>query len=806
VSNTPDGFSYLPQIGLSGNGTILLAWQDNSPTDDIYFSASSSGGLAFTDPVDISNTLEGSSFSPVLASSGDYVYVTWQDTFPTNDVYVVSSNNGGSSFNDPVNISDNSDSSVSPVVRASESDSSKAFVSWSDATGTENGFFDIFYSETTDGGSTFSEPVNISNNLGTSTTPQIALDSSDNLYVSWSDDVIDPSNSEILLASSNNNFDCPVNISNNPNISSAPLIAVSPASEKPSILWQDPIDPLDPGNTELVIRSSFDVSSPLITIDAVKVNSAVATTAKWGTDTIEVSGTVSNSADGNTVSVDWGDGTGESSGIPISGCTWGPVSHQYDESAISLNPISIRADLIDSGDSITTSQLSEITILGHGTTLDLNRILSNKTGSQIVVSGTLIDSETEQPVAGRTISFEGTGADNVFDPAVTDSSGSFSSAGAAPSPASDGLVVQARFAGDEIFNPSVSESQSYDSVSESAITFNVTAGSPPSTSIQLTGFGFDASIDFGEVLSDGVVFVAECETPDSSRYTDLGLCLQISPAVELAPETSANVTMSYGGGELPPGTLASDIDIFHEDAGQTIVDVTSNRNLEDQSVTGTVKSFSKFMTAIALHHESESLGSHRQQIYVGDGNLVSLRDTSLDQNSSGLAEASFDKQSYRMTDHPVLTIVDSNGNVDSSKIDIVHAAVRSETSDPFYIELVLTETGINTGIFEGNFGFTKDETSSENGVLEAKSGDKLSVNYISGVRASAQLDGVIESGLVELSDYILDEGLCLKPIGGGFNLDLVDAQLGPGGNIKVTISYANSILRGFDPSDFRLVH
>ena len=60
--------------------------------------------------------------------------------------------------------------------------------------------------------------------------------------------------------------------------------------------------------------------------------------------------------------------------------------------------------------------------------------------------------------------------------------------------------------------------------------------------------------------------------------------------------------------------------------------------------------------------------------------------------------------------------------------------------------------------------------------------------------------------MCEISDYIVDEGVCLKPIGGAINLEIFSTQVGPEGLITVTIGYNNSILRGFDPSSFRMVH
>jgi len=801
VSNTPDGFSYLPQIAISSNGTIYLAWQDNFPVDDIFFASSTDGGISFGEPVDVSNTPEGSSFSPLLAASGNAVHVAWQDSFPANDVFVVSSSDGGSTFGEPVNVSDNSGVSVTPALAVSGSNSSNVFIVWADNTDTQD-IFDIFFASSTDSGSTFSDTINVSNNTGTSSTPQIAVDSSDNVYLAWADDTVDVSNSEILLASSLDEFACSVNISNNPTSSSLPLLAVPTDSGKVHVLWQDLVDPLDPGNSEIVIRSNFDPSLPSITIDSVSVNSVPGTTPKWDIDSVEISGTLGNPAEGDSVNVNWGDGT-ETEGIPISGCAWGPVEHTYSASALASNPLEITAELVDdTGDQKAISHSPEINVQKHSTNIELNAVMSAKEGSDLAVSGVLTDSDSGQAVEGLTIAFDGSGATGIIEPTLTQEDGSFNSVGIAPAPA-EALQVQAHFEGNDDFQASDSTTQTYDSVNETAIQFNVTSGLL--SHVDLSGFSFNASIDFEEVISDGAIFASECTSPDSSRYTSLDMCLQISSAVQMAEGSEANITMAFVGSELPSGVSATDVDIFHEKQGPTIVDITRSRNETEATVTGTATTFSKFITGIALH-SAEPDGAHRQQIFLGDGHVVSHRDITNLQNSSATAVASFDRTSYRASDSPVLTIDDENGNIDPGKIDIVYAAVKSETSDPFVLEMQLSENEINSGIFTGTFSFTEGETSSENGVLQASPGDVLSVHYISGVRASAVIDGVAESGLIQLSDYIVDEGICLKPIGGAFNLEFIDTQLGPNGKITVTISYANSNLRGFDPSSFRIVH
>ena len=182
-----------------------------------------------------------------------------------------------------------------------------------------------------------------------------------------------------------------------------------------------------------------------------------------------------------------------------------------------------------------------------------------------------------------------------WEPATTESggdAGAYSSSGTAPNATSSLRSVQAHFAGDDLYEASDSVIRSYDVVSASAVKFNVTAADPLT---DLTGFfTFNASIEFEELLSDGVVYVSECESPASDRYTSIDLCLSVSSAIEMAEGTSARVTISFDG-KVPEGSDPDQVDIFHEELasdGIAIIDITESRDLDAETVTGRTTTFS----------------------------------------------------------------------------------------------------------------------------------------------------------------------------------------------------------------------
>ncbi len=803
LSNTTDGVSASPQIALSGNGTIHVVWQDTFPASDIFMSSSVNGGANFTEPINISSTEEDGSFSPRVAVNGEAIYVTWQDSSPgNNDIFFASSTDEGSAFN-VTNISQNAGLSVSPALIA-DPGTENVFVTWADNTDT-GGAFDIFFASTTDGGSNFSDPSNVSVNSGQSSLPQVHLISgTETVYLSWMDNSLDISNSEIMLGASpdgGETFGCTINVSNNPTSSSIPQLILAPNSETVHVVWQDPIEP---GNFEVLLHSGLVPAETSMTIDEVSN-----TSPKWDLDVVEVAGTVGSGAETtDTVTVDWGDGSATED-IPVDGCDWGPVSHTYPPSALASNPNQLSATLFSAnGTQKAAASPAEINVQKHSTTVTLNPVSSVIQGSEVSVVGSLEDADTAEGIGGHNITFSGTGAVGILEQATTETggdAGAFSTTGTAPNATGSLQSVQAHFAGSDLYEAADSVIRAYDIVSMSAVQFNVTAADP---FIDLAGFfAFNATIEFDELLSDGAVFVSECESPASGRYSSLDLCLSISSAVEMAEGTLARVTISYDG-KLPEGASPEQVDVFHEELttdGVAIVDITESRDLDAETVTGRTSTFSSFIAGLALH-DPEPAGAHRTQVFLGDGNIANLRDIANFQNSSATATASFDKASYRLSEHPVLTLIDDNGDVDPDKLDIVFAGIKSESSDPDILTITLTENETGSGVFSGSFAFTSDVTSSETGVLHAKAGEELSVRYISGARAEVVIDGITEAGIVQISDSIVDEGVCLKPIGGAINLELIDAQLGPDGLITVSIGYNNSILRGFDPSSFRMVH
>jgi hypothetical protein len=114
---------------------------------------------------------------PILAS-GSNVYVVWSEAIPlleggqnpsTVDILYTRSTNGGASFGSTVNLTNSTPLSFFPAVAAS---GNNVYVVWVDSS---VGNFNIFYTRSTNGGASFGSTVNLSNTIGQTSNPAVAV-------------------------------------------------------------------------------------------------------------------------------------------------------------------------------------------------------------------------------------------------------------------------------------------------------------------------------------------------------------------------------------------------------------------------------------------------------------------------------------------------------------------------------------------------------------------------------------------------------------------------------------------------------
>ena len=207
------GISGIPKL-IAIENHVYLSWEDNSKGSfDVFLTKSDDYGVSFHVPVNVSANA-GQSGTPQIVISQNLVYVVWMDNISGNyDILFAKSSDGGNSFTTPIDISNLHADSGYPQFTVS---GNNVYVVWTQTT--SNLSYDIFFVKSTDGGNTFDRPINLSNNVGSSGWPKIASDGGGNIYVSWVDS--SPGRFDVFITKSSDGgitFENPTNVSNSVN-------------------------------------------------------------------------------------------------------------------------------------------------------------------------------------------------------------------------------------------------------------------------------------------------------------------------------------------------------------------------------------------------------------------------------------------------------------------------------------------------------------------------------------------------------------------------------------------------------------
>jgi hypothetical protein len=259
LSNTT-GDSTNPNVAVSQSNVYVVWEDDNAGDSEIILVRSTNNGVNFAPSRNISNS-PGESFDPRIAISESNVYVVWVDYSLGNstqsDIMLIRSTNRGANFASAENLSNSPGESADPRIAVSESN---VYVVWEDTT-SETGNSDVKFVRSADSGATFTSARNLSNNVGISFDPRVAVSGSD-VYVVWEDTTTTTAegSSDIFLARSTNNgatFGRVQNLSNNPVESFDPNIVAS--RSKLFVLWSDDKQ----GNAEVIFTDKTrNIASP----------------------------------------------------------------------------------------------------------------------------------------------------------------------------------------------------------------------------------------------------------------------------------------------------------------------------------------------------------------------------------------------------------------------------------------------------------------------------------------------------------------------------------------------------------------
>jgi phage terminase large subunit-like protein len=243
------GYSMDVNIAIIWGDNLHLVWQDSTTTYciyEIFYKSSLDGGVNWSGTKRLTWT-NSQSFNPAIAvDSTNNIYVVWEQyDSGSSEIYYKKSTNGGTTWTTK-RLTWNTEDSSSPTIAVDSSDN--IHLVWHDYT---PGSSDIYYKKSTDGGATWATK-RLTWSAGHSYIPTIAIDSADNIHVVWYDYA--SSNYEIFYKKSTDGGTTWITkrLTWNPGNSYYPAIAID-STDNIHVAW---FDSTPPGNYEIYYTGS----------------------------------------------------------------------------------------------------------------------------------------------------------------------------------------------------------------------------------------------------------------------------------------------------------------------------------------------------------------------------------------------------------------------------------------------------------------------------------------------------------------------------------------------------------------------
>jgi hypothetical protein len=194
-------FNYVddPTVAISERGIIAIAWVDQLRKDVFFQALEPDGSWRFDEPVNVSRTPRVFSWLPrVLIMSGDAteIHVLWQEIVFSGgshggEIFFARSTDGGSTFSDPLNLSKSTAGDGKGRLTPRIWDNGSLDI----AAGPEGNIYaawteyegSLWFSRSTTGGKNFTQPLQIAGEAPSKPTraPSIAVDPDGTVYLAW---------------------------------------------------------------------------------------------------------------------------------------------------------------------------------------------------------------------------------------------------------------------------------------------------------------------------------------------------------------------------------------------------------------------------------------------------------------------------------------------------------------------------------------------------------------------------------------------------------------------------------------------
>ncbi|MCK4358219.1 MAG: T9SS type A sorting domain-containing protein [Candidatus Cloacimonetes bacterium] len=246
-----------PVIACSGSKVYIAYWRNTWDNSEIFFSCSMNNGTNFSSEVQITNSINGA-ITPMITAQDNTVYIAYEDRDENFNyqIYFIKSTDAGNTWSDPVQLSDPSFHSRQCNLVVYDN---ILYCVWNVQLGANYDETDLFFTKSTNGGVSWSTPVNISNNqLYNAHSSTFVWDNS--VYIVVSSE-IDGIQSDIILYRSEDlgeTWETPQNLSDNTGNSSHPSIWLTGNiydDHRIYVVWSDDTFAID---NQVLLKYSVD--------------------------------------------------------------------------------------------------------------------------------------------------------------------------------------------------------------------------------------------------------------------------------------------------------------------------------------------------------------------------------------------------------------------------------------------------------------------------------------------------------------------------------------------------------------------
>jgi hypothetical protein len=184
ISESNEG-ALLPDIYAGKYSDISVTWaQRTRPSNyDVFYAGSPDQGLTWEEPQRVTYQPFSSDSSTIATDYNGDIFIAWKDIITGNyEIFFTRSLDGGQTWSNEINLSNNTADSVKPEIELDNN--GNIYVLWYELKDYQT-IRNIYFTRSTDRGKTFSEPRVLSEVEGLSTSAVITVDENNNLNVAW---------------------------------------------------------------------------------------------------------------------------------------------------------------------------------------------------------------------------------------------------------------------------------------------------------------------------------------------------------------------------------------------------------------------------------------------------------------------------------------------------------------------------------------------------------------------------------------------------------------------------------------------